>query len=71
MCEGGVWISQAPIDKRQMDLQAPAYSEWVKKGQRESGGRLLFSSTTTAVGNKDLSLTSDSSRAFEKVQLGF
>lgn len=69
VCEGGCGLAIAPIDKRQMDLHGSAYSDWVKKGQRECRGWLLFSSTTAAE-NKDLSLTSGSSWSFEKVQPG-
>lgn len=45
----GVWISQASIDKRQMDLHGSGLFRMGKKGQRESAGQLLFSWTTTAV----------------------
>lgn len=66
----GVWIRQALVDKRQMDLHSSdlfRMGKKKKKGQRESSKRLLFSSRMSAVTNKDLSFTHESSGWIQKV----
>ena len=66
-----VWISQAPIDKRQMDLHGSGlFRTGEKRSEGERRPAIVSPPRRLAAGNKDLSLTSDSSRPFEKVRPG-
>lgn len=51
--EGAAGLAGLPETKGRWICTGLAYSERLNKGQRESGGGLLSSSTSTAAGNKD------------------